>query len=82
MGGAMVAAAWVFNACNSDNKVSLSRDDRFAVDTLSAKKIEILKIELDKACQDNADALRQRLKDSLYTLRKQEISRQMPGIPQ
>ena len=68
------------SACSDDSKVSLTREDRIAIDTLSAKRIEGLRLELDKRCLDSADALRQRLKDSLYVVRKQDISRQIPGI--
>jgi hypothetical protein len=68
-------------ACNTEGAIKLNTDDRTKIDTLSAKQISMLSVEMDQWCRDSAPILKQKMIDSLMLVREQEIIRQSQPLP-
>jgi hypothetical protein len=63
-------------ACNTEGAIKLNTDDRNKIDTISARQISMLSVEMDQWCRDSAPILKQKMIDSLMLVREQEIMRQ------
>ena len=67
----------LFSDCHTEG-VKLERDDRILIDTLVARRIAVLSVEMDEWCKDSSPILRQKMVDSLMIVREQEILKGTP----
>lgn len=66
------------NCKNEDPKnLKLNGDERYYVDTTAARKIGEIMPRLDSLCKDSADALVQRIVDSLLPIRQLELQQEI-----
>jgi hypothetical protein len=68
-------------ACNTEGAIKLNTDDRNKIDTISARQISLLSVEMDQWCRDSATLMKQKMIDSLMLVREQEIMRQTQPLP-
>jgi hypothetical protein len=68
-------------ACNTEGPIKLNTDDRNMIDTVSARKISALSLEMDQWCRDSSPILKQKIIDSLMLVREQEILKQAQQLP-
>ncbi|MEM1218892.1 MAG: hypothetical protein AAGH79_08265 [Bacteroidota bacterium] len=78
---------WVFlflgvGACTEPPPPSLNSKDREIIDSLYKLQVKDLKDEADSICDSQHDSLLRVFIDSMMTLRKQEIERQLQRIRQ
>jgi hypothetical protein len=78
---ALLCLFFALTACNTEGAIKLNTDDRNMIDTLSARKISLLSVEMDHWCRDSAPALKQKMIDSLMLVREQEILKQAQTLP-
>ncbi len=64
--------------CGEANAPKIDANMRTQIDTTVSKQMSTLARDLDAYCRDSSAALVDRLRDSLITVREQEILRVLP----